>query len=63
MYRTDVYFLAKVVSELPFYILFPTLMVCISYYMIGLNDTAEALLYTIGILVLITNVTTSFGEL
>ena len=58
----DVYFMAKVLSELPFYILFPSIMVCISYYMIGLYDDAKALLMTVAILVLITNVTTAFGK-
>lgn len=63
MYRTDVYFLAKVFAELPFYLFFPTILVCISYYMVGLHDNWESFVLTIGIMILVTNVTTNFGKI
>lgn len=38
MYRTDVYFLAKITADIPIYTLIGMLGTTICYYSIGLND-------------------------
>jgi len=61
MYRTDVYFLAKTLSELPLYIIFPTLFIGITYYMIGLNADIGCFFICVGITILVSNAGVSFG--
>lgn len=61
MYRTDVYYLAKTLSEIPIFIITPLLLITISYWMIGLNDSFVRFLICYGIMVLVTNVAVSFG--
>ncbi len=63
MYRTDVYFLSKTIAELGIYILFPFIAFAIPYYIIGLNPAVERFFIGAGIVILVTNVATSFGEL
>ena len=62
MYRTDVYFLAKTLAECPLYIIFPTVFVTISYYMMGLNSDITCFFTCIGIVILVANCAASFGE-
>ena len=61
MYRTDVYFLSKTVAEAPFYIFFPIILTSIVYYMIGLNPDVIVFFKTVGINILVANVSVSFG--
>ncbi|XP_078378564.1 protein white-like isoform X2 [Oculina patagonica] len=61
MYRTDVYYLAKTLSEIPIFIITPLLLITISYWMIGLRDDFLRFLVCYGIVVLVTNVAVSFG--
>ena len=61
MYRTDVYFLSKTIAELWVYLFFPMVAFIIPYYAIGLNPAVERLFIGAGIVVLVTNVATSYG--
>ncbi|KZS03063.1 ATP-binding cassette sub-family G member 4 [Daphnia magna] len=61
MYRTDVYFLSKTFAELAIYIFFPFVAFAIPYYIIGLNPLVERFFIGAGIVILVTNVATSFG--
>ncbi|CAG0889837.1 unnamed protein product [Darwinula stevensoni] len=61
MYRTDVYFIGKTVAEIPFFILSPILFTAIAYYMIGLNESFERFLVCNVIMVIVANVSCSFG--
>lgn len=63
MYRTDVYFLCKTLAELVIFVFFPMVSFAIPYYAIGLNPPVERLFIGAGIVVMITNVATSFGKL
>lgn len=62
MYRTDVYFLSKTIAELGVYIVFPFIAFAIPYYIVGLNPEVERFFTGAGIVILVTNVATSFGE-
>lgn len=62
MYRTDVYFLSKSLAEVGIYIVFPFIGFAIPYYIIGLNPEVERLFIGAAIIILVSNVATSFGE-
>ena len=62
MYRTDVYFLSKTAAEIPIFIAVPIIFTSVSYFMIGLYPNAEHFFITVGIVALVANVSTSFGE-
>ncbi|KAK7111238.1 protein white-like [Littorina saxatilis] len=61
LYRTDVYFLAKGLAELPTFVILPVIFISIDYWMIGLTETWQAYLVATGIIVLVSNVAVSFG--
>lgn len=61
MYRTDVYFLAKNVAEIPLSIVTPIVIISISYFMVGMNPLAERFFIAMGVLVIVSNAVTSFG--
>ncbi|CAG0902373.1 unnamed protein product [Darwinula stevensoni] len=61
MYRTDVYFLSKTIADLPFFILFPTIFSAVAYFMIGLNESVERFLVCTLIIIIVSNVSCSFG--
>ncbi|KAH7645763.1 protein white isoform X1 [Dermatophagoides farinae] len=61
MYRVDTYFLAKMFSELPYQIIFPTILVALLYYMVGFNNTWNSFIMFIFISNLIANCGISFG--
>ena len=63
MYRTDVYFIAKNIAEVPLSIVLPALFVAVVYFMIGLNANAVNFFICMGILVLVANIAVSFGRL
>ncbi|CAG0919856.1 unnamed protein product, partial [Notodromas monacha] len=62
MYRVDVYFLSKMLAELPLFILYPTLFTVITYYMIGLNPEFIRFLICVAIVILVSNCACSFGK-
>lgn len=62
LYRSSAYFLGKSIAELPIYVLMPLLYVCILWPMADLNmDSMERFAIAAGILILISQVATSFG--
>jgi len=61
MYRTDVYYLAKTLAEIPIFLISPLLLVAISYWMIGLREEFVRFLVCYGFMSLVTNVAVSFG--
>ncbi|KAA0198904.1 hypothetical protein HAZT_HAZT004839 [Hyalella azteca] len=63
MYRSDVFFIAKNVAEIPMAVLQPVLFVGVIYYMVGLNPGADNFFICMGIIVLVANIGVSFGYL
>lgn len=63
MYRTDVYYLSKILVEIPFFIVLPGILVPITYFMVGFDNTWESYLLTVAALILVTYVTSAFGKL
>ncbi|XP_042868328.1 protein white-like isoform X2 [Penaeus japonicus] len=63
MYRTDVYFLAKNLVELPFFVTYSFLYASIIYWMIGLNPTLDRFLICGLVSVLVALAAVSFGYL
>ncbi|PVD37708.1 hypothetical protein C0Q70_00308 [Pomacea canaliculata] len=61
LYRTDVYYLAKNLAELPTFLLLPMILISIDYWMMGLYESGEAFLIAAGVVVLLSNVAVSFG--
>jgi len=61
MYKTSPYFWAKIISELPFSILTPTIFGCIVYYAIGYNPEFGHFLVFLTILVLIYNASSGYS--
>ncbi|XP_014681142.1 PREDICTED: protein white-like isoform X2 [Priapulus caudatus] len=60
-YRVDTYYLSKMIAEVPFFIFIPMLFTLILYWMIGLYSSASAFFTCMALVVLVTNVATSFG--
>jgi len=63
MYRTDVFFVAKSIADLPILVLQPLLFTSILYYMVGLNPGAGQFFTCVGIVVLVANTAVSYGYL
>ncbi|KAL3270061.1 hypothetical protein HHI36_009119 [Cryptolaemus montrouzieri] len=61
MYRTDVYFLAKMLADIPSFTILNVIMVSICYYAIGLNPEWPKILNTIGISLLVVYAVMSAG--
>ncbi|XP_060597874.1 protein white-like [Ruditapes philippinarum] len=61
LYGADVYFLCKSFAELPTFIVIPLVFCAITYWMVGLYSTFMAFLVFTGILVLVANISVSFG--
>ncbi|CAG2102282.1 unnamed protein product [Medioppia subpectinata] len=61
MYRVDVYFISKSLTDLPIFLLIPMIFVSIYYYMVGFNPDISAFLIAILIGILITSCAVSFG--
>ena len=62
MYRTDVYFLAKQLAELPLFLLTPAIFMSIYYYMVNFNNEWDRFLMAILINVLVVQCSISMGE-
>jgi len=63
MYRTDVFFMAKGLADLPILVIQPLLFVSILYYMVGLNPGVSQFFTCAGIIVLVANTAVSYGYL
>ena len=62
MYRTDVFFIAKNIAELPIAVLQPAVFCAVVYYMVGLNGDVGRFFTCMGILILVANIAVSFGK-
>ncbi|KAL3270491.1 hypothetical protein HHI36_021032 [Cryptolaemus montrouzieri] len=63
MYRTDVYFLSKIITDIPIYSLLNAMNVTICYYFTGLNPQWSRWLECVFIMVLVTNAVMGAGYL
>ncbi|CEM05801.1 unnamed protein product [Vitrella brassicaformis CCMP3155] len=63
VYRVDAYFLAKLISDIPFQLFFPFLFTTITYWMAGLNDAFVPFVLTVIFVLLTANVAMSVGYL
>jgi hypothetical protein len=63
MYRVDVYFLSKILAEVPVFAALPLIFTCVTYYLVGLNPNVLRFIVTNVIVVLVANVAVSFGKL
>jgi len=61
MYKTSPYFWAKIISELPFSIMTPTIFGVIVYYAIGYNPSFDHFLIFLAILILIYNASSGYS--
>ncbi|KAH3715720.1 hypothetical protein DPMN_058432 [Dreissena polymorpha] len=61
LYRVDIYFICKVLAELPAFIIIPIIFSCITYWMVGLYGSFEAFCVFTGVLLLVANISVSFG--
>jgi len=61
MYKVGPYFWAKVISELPFSILTPTIFGVIVYFTVGLNPTVDKFFMFILTLILIYNASSGYS--
>ncbi|KAH9524966.1 hypothetical protein Btru_028363, partial [Bulinus truncatus] len=63
LYRADVYYLTKVIAEIPLIVLVTVVFSTISYWMIGLYDSTVTFLVATGVLLLTANVSVALGYL
>ncbi|XP_050452990.1 protein white [Cataglyphis hispanica] len=63
MYRTDVYFICKTLAEAPIFLAIPLMFTIIVYPMIGLYPDVRHFFVAAAVLILVANVSTSFGYL
>lgn len=63
MYRVDVYFLCKTLAEVPLFVAIPIIFTCITYYLVGLNPSAQRFFVANIIVMLVANVAVSLGKL
>jgi len=63
MYRSDVFFWAKCLAELPVILMQPVVFVGVIYYMVGFYQGVENFFICMGIVVLIANIGVSYGYL
>ncbi|XP_070153101.1 protein white-like [Polyergus mexicanus] len=63
MYRTDVYFICKTLTEAPIFLAIPLMFTVIVYPMIGLYPDVKHFFIAAAVLTLVGNVSTSFGYL
>lgn len=63
MYRTDVYFICKTLAEAPIFLAVPLIFTVVTYPMIGLYPDVKHFFIATGIVALVANVSTSFGNI
>lgn len=61
LYRVDVYFFCKMVAELPLFVFIPVLFTAVVYFMVGLYESVDAFFICCGVLILVANISVSFG--
>ena len=60
MYRIDLYYISKMLAELPLFLLTPIVFNLIFYWMVGLNPDVARFGVSTGIILLVTEVSLSF---
>ena len=63
MYRIDLYYVSKVLAELPLFLITPIVFNLIFYWMVGLNPDAGRFAVSTGITLLVTEVCLAFTNL
>lgn len=63
LYRTDTYYLAKTIADLPFQIIFTVIFCSIAYFLVGFSATLSQFLIFTGTIVLCANTAFSLGYL
>ena len=63
MYRTEIYFITRIIADSPLFIAIPLITIAICYFTIGLNPEMPKFFIASGIMVLVANVAVSFGYL
>lgn len=63
MYATGLYYITKILAEVPIYIIIPIIFNSIGYWMIGLYKAAAQFLISTGALLLVCNCAVSYGYL
>ena len=61
MYRTDVYYLAKTLVDIPVFIVLPFILVTISYWMAAMNEDFGIFIICCCILAVVANAAVSFA--
>ncbi|XP_061185805.1 protein white-like [Saccostrea echinata] len=61
LYRIDVYYLSKIIVEIPFLVIIPTIFMSILYWMSGFVYTGIEFFTAIGIAILVANTAAGFG--
>ncbi|XP_053393173.1 protein white-like isoform X2 [Mercenaria mercenaria] len=61
LYRVDIYFICKSLAELPSFIIIPVIFSAVTYWMVGLYNSAEAFLIFTAVIVIVANTSVSFG--
>lgn len=62
MYRTEIYFICKTLTEAPIFLAIPLVFTAIVYPMIGLYPTVKHFFIAAAVVALVANVSTSFGK-
>lgn len=63
MYRTDVYFICKTLAEAPIFLAVPLIFTVVVYPMINLYPDVKHFFIAAGVVALVANVSTSFGNI
>jgi ATP-binding cassette, subfamily G (WHITE), eye pigment precursor transporter len=61
MYRVDVYYICKVLVDVPTFIVLPMVFITICYWMIGMYPDVTCFFIACAVIVLVTNAAVSFG--
>jgi len=61
MYRVDTYYLTRQIVDLPLFIIEPTILLSILYFMVGLNPTVDRFFMAVVIVLLVVQVVVSLG--
>ncbi len=62
LYRTDVYFLAKQIADIPLYVVTPIIFMSIFYFMVGLTSGFDRFMIAVVITILIVQAAVGLGE-
>ncbi len=62
VYRVEIYYITKQLAELPVFLVLPVILASITYWMVGLNDDIDRFLIFVLIILILTQLITSWGE-